>query len=424
MDHSSFSIVDFVSRNWGLMTIPVVSAVIGWFTNWVAIQMMLYPVEYKGIGPYLGWRGIIPANAEKVASGIVRLITQRLVNLGDLFSSFAGHAFIEHATESIDRITDLVVEEISMRYAPMLWKSLDDGARAQARAAIRKEVEATAVKLLDDLGQNVTSIIDLEHTVLTSMRRDKALLGQIFKKVGSEEFKFIENSGAYFGFLFGIPMIWLWLAFPSWWLLPVSGFAVGYATNWVALKMIFEPKEPMKIGPFTVQGLFHKRQQEVADVFAMMVAEQVINADNIIASVTGGAGGETVRGIVGRHVDALVSTHESHPMVAMAMTAAGIDGQTLRIELQARVYEELPKPGGLLYVFADKAVDVQDMLFTRMKVLDPRSFESLLRPAFQQDEWKLILAGGILGLLAGWAQAVFVFGEQLAALAAQNLPMP
>lgn len=424
MDDSSFSLVDFLSRNWGLMTIPIVSAIIGWVTNWVAIQMLLYPVEYKGIGPYLGWRGIIPANAEKVASGIVRLITKRLVNLGDLFSSFAGDAFLEHATESIDRITDLVVEEIATRYAPMLWKSLDENAQAQARGAIRKEVEATAVKLLDDLGRNVTSIIDLEHTVLTSMRRDKALLGRIFKTVGSEEFKFIENSGAYFGFLFGIPMIWVWVAFPSWWLLPVSGFAVGYATNWVALKMIFEPKEPIRIGPFTFQGLFHKRQQEVADVFALMVAEQVINADNIIASVTSGAGGDIVRGIVGRHVDELVSTHEKHPIVSMAMTAAGIDGQTLRVELQARIYEELPKPGGLLYVFADKGVDVQDMLFSRMKVLDPRSFEGLLRPAFQQDEWKLILAGGILGLLGGWAQAVFVFGEQLAAMAAQNLPMP
>lgn len=424
MDTSSFSLVDFVSNNWDLMTIPVVSAVIGWFTNWVAIQMMLYPVEYRGFGRYLGWQGIIPANAERVASGIVRLITQRLINLGDLFSSFAGNAFVEHAAESIEKITDLVVHEISTRYAPMLWKSLDDNAKAQVRAVIRKEVEAVTIRLLDDLGQNVTSIIDLEHTVLTSMRRDKALLGRIFLNVGSEEFKFIERSGAYFGFLFGLPMIFVWLAWPSWWLLPVSGFAVGYATNWVALRMIFEPKDPVKIGPFTFQGLFHKRQQEVADVFALMVSEQVINAENIIASVTSGQGSEVVQNIVRRHVDELVSTHEKHPMVSMALTVSGIDGQTLRTELHARVYEELPKPGGLLYVFADKAVDVQDMLFTRMKVLDPRSFEGLLRPAFQQDEWKLIIAGGILGLAAGWAQAVFVFSDDLAAIAAQGIPMP
>lgn len=424
MDIGSLSFVEAVSQYWQILTIPVVSGVIGWVTNWVAIKMLLYPVNYRGLGPYLGWQGIIPANAEKVAAGVVRLITKRLVNLGELFSSFAGHAFIEHATESIDRITDMVVLEVSTRYAPALWGSLNEEARTQARAAIRKEVESTAVRLLDDLGCNVTSIIDLEETVLTSMRRDKALLGRIFLTVGSEEFRFIQNSGAYFGFLFGIPLMFVWWLFPSWWVLPVAGFAVGYATNWVALKMIFEPKEPMKIGPFTFQGLFHKRQQEVSDVFALMVAEQVINAENIIASVTGGRGGDFVRGIVDRHVDELVSTHEKHPVVSMGMTVAGIDGQTLRVELQARVYEELPKPGGLLYVFADKAVDVRDMLFSRMKVLDPQSFEGLLRPAFQQDEWKLIVAGGVLGLLAGWAQVVFVFGEQLAAIAAQNLPVP
>lgn len=424
MDIGSFSFAEFVSNNWQLLTIPAVSAVIGWFTNWVAIQMLLYPVEYRGIGPYLGWRGIIPANAEKVAGGIVRLITTKLINLNELFTEFAGHAFVAHADESVDRITDMVVHDVSTRYAPMLWNSLNDDAKAQARAAIRREVLATAAKLFDDLGKNVTNIIDLEHTVVMSMRRDKALLGRIFLTVGSEEFKFIEHSGAYFGFLFGIPMIWVWMAFPSWWLLPVTGFAVGYATNWLALKMIFEPKDPIKIGPFSFQGLFHKRQQEVAEVFALMVAEQVINADNIIASVTTGKGAEVVRGIVRGHINDLVTTHEKNPMIAMGMTAAGVDGQALRLELDVRVYEELPKPGGLLYVFADKGVDVRDMLFERMKVLDPRSFEGLLRPAFQQDEWKLILAGGVLGLLGGWLQAMFVFGEQLAALAARNLPMP
>ena len=39
----------------------------------------------------------------------------------------------------------------------------------------------------------------------------------------------------------------------------------------------------------------------------------------------------------------------------------------------------------------------------------------VLRPAFQQDEWKLILAGAALGLVAGGFQVVYVFGGTLAA---------
>ena len=49
-----------------------------------------------------------------------------------------------------------------------------------------------------------------------------------------------------------------------------------------------------------------------------------------------------------------------------------------------------------------------------MKALDSESFEGVLRPAFQQDEWKLILAGAVLGLAAGVAQLVWMFGDTLA----------
>lgn len=54
-----------------------------------------------------------------------------------------------------------------------------------------------------------------------------------------------------------------WLIYDRPWTLPAGGAIVGYATNWIALKLIFEPVDPVHIGPFAVQGLFLKRQNEV-----------------------------------------------------------------------------------------------------------------------------------------------------------------
>lgn len=39
-----------------------------------------------------------------------------------------------------------------------------------------------------------------------------------------------------------------------------------------------------------------------------------------------------------------------------------------------------------------------------MRELTPAEFESLLRPAFQQDEWILIAVGAALGFLVGELQ--------------------
>ncbi len=58
-----------------MITIPFVSGFIGWITNYVAIKMTFYPISFWGIPPYLGWQGIIPRKAHKMAGKAVDLIT-------------------------------------------------------------------------------------------------------------------------------------------------------------------------------------------------------------------------------------------------------------------------------------------------------------------------------------------------------------
>ena len=52
----------------------------------------------------------------------------------------------------------------------------------------------------------------------------------------------------------------------------------------------------------------------------------------------------------------------------------------------------------------------EDLLRTKMQELPSIEFEGVLHPVFEEDEWKLIAVGGLLGLWVGIFQAVFVFG--------------
>ena len=52
---------------WKYLSIPVIAALIGWITNWLAIKLTFYPLNFIGIPPFLGWQGIIPSKAEKMA---------------------------------------------------------------------------------------------------------------------------------------------------------------------------------------------------------------------------------------------------------------------------------------------------------------------------------------------------------------------
>ena len=73
-----------------------------------------------------------------------------------------------------------------------------------------------------------------------------------------------KNSGFFFGFLLGVVQMFVWLLYDKPWTLPAGGAVVGYITNWLAIKLIFEPVDPVKMGPFVLQGLFLKRQDEVS----------------------------------------------------------------------------------------------------------------------------------------------------------------
>ena len=86
--------------------------------------------------------------------------------------------------------------------------------------------------------------------------------------VGRVELEFLVNSGFGFGFLLGLGQMAAWAAHPAAWTLPAAGALVGYVTNWIAIHMIFEPAEPVKVlGLIEVQGLFESRQVEVSDEF-------------------------------------------------------------------------------------------------------------------------------------------------------------
>ena len=57
---------------------------------------------------------------------------------------------------------------------------------------------------------------------------------------------------------------------------------------------------------------------------------------------------------------------------------------------------------GMLAAVSAQSEPLRNEIQTRMSALDPLSFENVLRPAFQAEEWKLIAAGALLGLGAGF----------------------
>ena len=70
---------------WKYVSIPFIAGAVGWTTNWMAVQMTFYPLEFLGIRPFFGWQGIIPSKVEKMAGIVVDKALSKLGSLDEFF---------------------------------------------------------------------------------------------------------------------------------------------------------------------------------------------------------------------------------------------------------------------------------------------------------------------------------------------------
>jgi uncharacterized membrane protein YheB (UPF0754 family) len=191
--------------------------------------------------------------------------------------------------------------------------------------------------------------------------------------------------------------------------LPIGGLLVGYLTNWIALKIIFEPKNPIKIGPFTIQGMFLKRQNEVADVYSQLIEKKLMNSENIIRAVLHGSGSDQLFELVELHVNDAIERYVS---IAQPYFGLGIGSENyfkMKSLAVRSIFDNSEKYLLYMHNYADNALNIGTDLKEKMQSLTPTEFEGVLRPAYQQDEWKLIVTGAILGGLAGVLQLLYIF---------------
>lgn len=407
---SGGEILDDVQRNWLLYaSMPVVAALIGYGTKLVAIRMMFEPLEFRGWKPpYLGWQGIVPRNAARMAAIACDTMTARLLTPRDVFGKLDPKRVAREIETPLLAAVEGITREVAAQHQPGLWELLPERVRAMLVGRVRDEAPAIVERIMLDLQRNIDHVFDLKDMVVTNLTRDKALLNRIFREAGRKEFQFIARSGIGFGFAIGCVQALTWAATHSAWVMPLFGGFTGWFTDWLALKMIFEPKQPKRyFGLFEWQGLFLRRRQEVAAEYGALIAEEIITPRNVLDAVLRGPLSDRLYEMILKHVHVAVDEQAglARPLLVFAVGTAGYE--QMKVAVARRLMETLPETMKHVEAYAGDAMDLKNTLVTRMRSLTPEEFEGLLRPAFQQDEWALIAVGAALGFLVGEFQ-VFV----------------
>lgn len=400
---------DFKEHWWLYLSMPIIASIIGYATKIVAIKMMFEPLEFFGIKPFLGWQGIIPRKAAIMSAIACDTLTSRLITPKEIFARLDPKRVAEELEKPMLPIVEKITHEVMSHYQPGLWESIPENVKKLLIKRIQSESPEMVAKLMEQTKDNLDEVFDLKDMVITNLTKDKKLLNKIFLESGEKEFDFIRNSGIYFGFLIGLVQMIVWMLTQEPLIMPIFGLFTGWFTDWLALKMIFDPKEEKKyLGIFKWQGLFFKRQKEVASAYGALIAKEVLTPSNMIESILKGKLSDNLFTMIQQNVQKMVDEQAGVLKPVVVFAVGSTKYKNMKDAITDRMVEQLPAALKHMEKYAEDAMDIQNTLVTKMQELTPEEFEGVLRPAFKQDEWILITVGAVLGFMVGELQVLLM----------------
>lgn len=66
---------------------------------------------------------------------------------------------------------------------------------------------------------------------------------------------------------------------------PVLGGAIGWVTNYLAIKFLFRPSKPWRIGSFLIQGVIPRRRHDLATAVGQVVATELLPKDQVATAL-------------------------------------------------------------------------------------------------------------------------------------------
>ena len=407
-----------------LITIPLFTGIMGYITNWTGVLMLFRPIRFHGIRvpglrilfPVLprkvrvlplfrydgriGWQGIVPSRADKMASISMDKGLAKIGSAGDFYRELEPDKIAAHlAAVAQNEIRD-VVEQIMQQENPQLWHDLPPVIKEAVFARVRAQLPGIVRNITDEIGENVDQLLDAKMMVISYFGRNPELLNELFLIMGKKELKFMQRFGLYFGLPMGVVLFGVLQVLPQWWVLPVGGVIIGWVANYIGIEMIFEPVRYKKWLPWH-QGLLLKRKAEVTELYSKMISEKVITLQNIGNELLTGPRSDRTLKLLEDSLRPAVDRAVGPARAAVRFAIGSTEYDNIKSSVATEATGFAPIAFNDAEFSRQQSSRIYGFISEQMKRMGPEDFTEMLRSAIKQDEWLLFFHGGALGLFAG-----------------------
>lgn len=191
-------------------------------------------------------------------------------------------------------------------------------------------------------------------------------------------------------------------------LLPLIAALIGWATNYLAIKMLFHPREPKKILGLSIQGVFPKRQNQIAEKLGTLVANELFSMKDIGQRIEELSTQPEAMEEVGKRIEKTIRGKliSAFPMLSMFLSDDMIEKVTNLFKGELEDFMKASASG--LALKMEESIDVEALVREKVSTFSSDKVEELLI-GFMEQEFRFIeKIGAVLGFFIGCVQVALV----------------
>ena len=183
----------------------------------------------------------------------------------------------------------------------------------------------------------------------------------------------------------------------------ISG-AIGWITNWVAIKMLFRPHREINFGLFKIQGLIPKRKAEIGTGIASIIQNELISVKDVISNIDREEFSKRLNKLIDDVLDKNLKkkVKEKFPLLQMFFTdkVAKDIGNTIKeivMENQEKIFE-------IFSNYAEENIDFEVIISDKISNFSLDKLEEIITLLANKELKHIEVIGSILGMLIGAVQ--------------------
>jgi uncharacterized membrane protein YheB (UPF0754 family) len=188
-------------------------------------------------------------------------------------------------------------------------------------------------------------------------------------------------------------------------LILISGF-IGWITNWIAIKMLFHPRKPLRILGLSIQGIFPKNQSQFALKLGKLVSAEFLSFSDIEQKISQPGNIQKMMPLIESHIDTFLKERLSEQLPMISMFIGEKTLSRLKTTFMQEIETLLPP---VMKTYAGQLrteLDLESIIIEKVTHFSSDRLEDLLYQIMAKEFHFVEWVGAIIGLLIGLVQVM------------------